>query len=479
VVFVHDAPTSILLAEPHGEAKFEIDFLAGAQVATSANRSGKGHLGARCDSDVVKIELHRPGCPVVEHIPRRHVCVQPTGQERWGDIEHQDVGVVISANACEVLVTDRLGPSGDQCAKFRFIRRRLGGLCCVWHLFLASHLTVPRTPLVSSDRPLHLDGNSLHFPAGHQSRRMLAHFRESRAQNDILLPVTGRGSVGSNNKNRNVAEFCAQSLLKSPTVKIRDVYCQGSCRGKSAEEFATATELVFPYRGAFMRHLGSDQAVAEANQVMFFNAAEGYRISHPVPGGDASLSLAISEEQLLELAPATLLCDKTTPAFRGQRLRIDARAQVLVALLRHSLREDIAEPLEAESLALTLIRRALGPRTTHEAGASLGRQRLVDRVKLVLASDLTRRWTLAEIAAEVRGSPVYLTQVFQQVEGMPLYRYQLRLRLARALDLLAQYDDLTSLSLDLGFSSHSHFSAAFREAYGRSPSEFKQSALRR
>ena len=87
--------------------------------------------------------------------------------------------------------------------------------------------------------------------------------------------------------------------------------------------------------------------------------------------------------------------------------------------------------------------------------------------------------TLAEIAAEVRCSPVYLTQVFQQVEGLPLYRYQLRLRLARALDLLAHYDDLTTLSLDLGFSSHSHFSAAFREAYGRSPSEFRQSALRR
>jgi AraC-like DNA-binding protein len=103
----------------------------------------------------------------------------------------------------------------------------------------------------------------------------------------------------------------------------------------------------------------------------------------------------------------------------------------------------------------------------------------VDRVKLVLTSDLARRWTLAEIAAEVRGSPVYLTQLFQQVEGLPLYRYQLRLRLARALDLLAQCDDLTTLSLDLGFSSHSHFSAAFRETYGRSPSEFRQSALHR
>ena len=45
------------------------------------------------------------------------------------------------------------------------------------------------------------------------------------------------------------------------------------------------------------------------------------------------------------------------------------------------------------------------------------------------------------------GSPVYLTQVFKQVEGLPLYGYQMRLRLARALDLLAQYDDLTALSL--------------------------------
>lgn len=286
-------------------------------------------------------------------------------------------------------------------------------------------------------------------------------------------------SVGAENEGETVSEFAVQSLLKSPTVTIRDVYCRGSCRHQGAEECAAATELVFPYRGVYVRHLGHDQAVAEANQVLFFNATEGYRISHPVPGGDASLSLAISEPLLRELAPPTFLRDSATFAFRRQRLRIDARAQALVALLRHGLRQNIAEPLEAESLALTLVRRVLGPRTTHAAGASVGRQRLVDRAKLVLASDLARRWTLAEIAAEVRCSPVYLTQVFQQVEGLPLYRYQLRLRLARALDLLAQYDDLTALSLDLGFSSHSHFSAAFREVYGRSPSEFRQSVLRR
>jgi AraC family transcriptional regulator len=276
-----------------------------------------------------------------------------------------------------------------------------------------------------------------------------------------------------------MADLAVQPLLKTPIVALWDVICPGSCQDRSPEEHTITTQLVFPYRGVYVRHLGQGQSVAEANQVLFFNAGEGYCVSHPVSGGDASLTLVISDSLLREVAPPRFLRVGVPLAFRPQRLRIDPRAQVLVALLRHSLRHNIAEPLEAESLALTLVQRALGPRTAHAASASVGRQRLVDRVKLVLASDLARRWTLAEIAAEVRGSPVYLTQVFTQVEGLPLYRYQLRLRLARALDLLGRYDDLTALSLDLGFSSHSHFSAAFRAAYGRSPSEFRASATHR
>ena len=285
--------------------------------------------------------------------------------------------------------------------------------------------------------------------------------------------------MGIRNATTAAPEFDVQSLLQSPTVAIRDTYCRGTCRHQTPEEHTATTQLVFPYRGVYVRHVGDDQAVAEANQVLFFNAMEGYRVSHPVAGGDASLTLDINESHLNELAPRAIIRKGLPLAFRVQRLRIDARAQALVALLRHSLRAKVAEPLEAETLALTLARRSLGPRTSRAAGSTYGQQRLVDRIKLVLASDLARRWTLAEVAAEVHGSPVYLTQAFQQVEGLPLYRYQLRLRLARALDLLGHYDNLTSLALDLGFSSHSHFSAAFRQIYGCSPSEFKNSALRR
>ncbi|GFE82191.1 hypothetical protein GCM10011487_41910 [Steroidobacter agaridevorans] len=273
-----------------------------------------------------------------------------------------------------------------------------------------------------------------------------------------------------------MTELAIQDLLDTQTVAIRDVVCDGKCRHKSAEECPNSTYLVFPYRGVYLRHLGSSEAVAEANQVVFFNQREGYRISHPVQGGDACLSISVREELLRELAPKEQLQDNHAVMFRKQRWQIDPRAQVLVALLRHSLLNNSIEMLEAETLTLTLIRRALGERAVNATRATYGRQKLVDRAKLVLSSELSRRWTLAEIAAEVGVSPVYLTQAFAQVEGVPLYRYQLRLRLARALDLLGSYDDLSALGLELGFSSHSHFTAAFRQAYGRTPAQFQRSA---
>ena len=274
-----------------------------------------------------------------------------------------------------------------------------------------------------------------------------------------------------------MSQFTVTKLLCTELVSVRDVVCSGECRHRSDEECAHATSLVFPYRGVFLRHVGRDDAVAEANQALFFNRDEGYRISHPVEGGDACLSVDVPEEMLEELVPQTHRNPKGSYfVFNKQRLRIDARAQALVALLRHSLSRGSAETLEGETLAMTLIRRAVGERTAHAAASSTGRQKLVDRAKLALASDLARRWTLAEIAGETGVSPVYLTQAFQQVEGTPLYRYQLRLRLARALDLLGSYDDLTRLGLDLGFSSHSHFSSAFRQAYGRTPAEFQRFA---
>ena len=281
-------------------------------------------------------------------------------------------------------------------------------------------------------------------------------------------------------------EISVSLLLDTESLTARDILCRGECRHRSEEECVTATHLVFPYRGVYVRHVGRKDSVAEANQVLFFNESESYRISHPVGGGDACISMKLDASLLQELAPKEQLHEGGSLVFKEHRQRIDSGVQALAAQFRYGLQHQLIDPLEAESIAVALVRSALGERTSgvmlagsagpaRRKSLSQVRHKLVDRAKLALSSDLARRWTLAEIASQVGASPVYLTQLFQQLEGMPLYRYQLRLRLARALDLLDRYDDLSSLGMDLGFSSHSHFTSAFRQTYGRTPAEFRRS----
>ena len=105
--------------------------------------------------------------------------------------------------------------------------------------------------------------------------------------------------------------------------------------------------------------------------------------------------------------------------------------------------------------------------------ASGSTRRLIGRTKEYVAAHLSDSFRLGDVARTVGASAAYLTDVFRRFEGLPLHRYALRLRLSRALAELSHANDLTDLALDLGFSSHSHFSSAFRRAFGCTPSEFR------
>ena len=99
---------------------------------------------------------------------------------------------------------------------------------------------------------------------------------------------------------------------------------------------------------------------------------------------------------------------------------------------------------------------------------------LVQRVRELVQETSTPR-SLKDLAASVGASPVYLTSLFRQIEGMPIYRYQARLRLARSLHSLSETDDITTVAMDLGFANHSHFTTAFKAAFGLTPSAYRAS----
>jgi AraC-like DNA-binding protein len=110
--------------------------------------------------------------------------------------------------------------------------------------------------------------------------------------------------------------------------------------------------------------------------------------------------------------------------------------------------------------------------------ASPATRRLIRRAKEFVEAHATEPLRLGDVAYAVGASPAYLTDVFRRCEGLPLHRYAVQLRLSRALVELPHAEDLTVLALDLGFSSHSHFTAAFRRAFDCTPSEFRESTRR-
>jgi AraC family transcriptional regulator len=254
------------------------------------------------------------------------------------------------------------------------------------------------------------------------------------------------------------------------------VECEGRCRGKAEEEYAPGTRISFPYRGIYLHSVGGKEHVAEPNRIVIINEDEPYRVGHPVAGGDATLTVAVDRATLVEVLPVEHRGPRNRPALNRASLGIDARTQLLAAQLRQRLTRRSIGTLQAETLALQLIRSALGEHAAQPV--RLGNRRagkMADQVKMLMSADAWRRWTLAEIAKEVSVTPVYLTDAFRRVEGIPLYRYHLRLRLALALSVLADRDDLTTLAIDLGFHSHSHFSSTFKKTFGQTPSEFKRS----
>ena len=77
-----------------------------------------------------------------------------------------------------------------------------------------------------------------------------------------------------------------RTLVDSPGVAVVDFECCAHVEPLGPEEPNPTHAIVFVRRGVFQRKQAGETLVADANHVLFFNADQTYRYSHPLPGGD-------------------------------------------------------------------------------------------------------------------------------------------------------------------------------------------------
>lgn len=226
-------------------------------------------------------------------------------------------------------------------------------------------------------------------------------------------------------------------------------------------------QLVLPYVGAFEWHVGAKSVFLDGTRVLFVRAGEDYADRHVAGCGHDSIIITPRLSLLDEL------CRPASPSIHPAFQRIAASTTARMNLRSHRLLRLEAssnDPLARDELMIALLSEALGPMQRLAAVPAL---RVVNTAKQFLHEHLCEPLSLHEIAHALQVSAAYLTDAFTRSEGMSLGRYRRRLRLNRALVDLPRCEDITRLAIDLGFSSHAHFSDAFRSLYGLSPSAFR------
>lgn len=130
----------------------------------------------------------------------------------------------------------------------------------------------------------------------------------------------------------------------------------------------------------------------------------------------------------------------------------------------------------AASSACQILRTGVKNRTSAPPGYAERLNLAVDHVVGHLGEPLR----LADVAGAARLSPFHFHRVFQALVGETLAEFVKRLRLERALVMMAHAprSSLTTIALQCGFSSSSDFSRCFKQRYGTAPSAFNITAWR-
>jgi AraC-like DNA-binding protein len=261
-----------------------------------------------------------------------------------------------------------------------------------------------------------------------------------------------------------------------PSLRIDAAAARAARNYRTPQVPTSQLQILLTLRGAFVYERGSSHSLLTANHALFIAPGDESRDrfvdDQPLDYMLITPNVGAASAILGEAAAAGLAKSVRDTRICGASTRLQRAASALWNL--HERPRDEIEIEQCVVELMTGIVEAAGVATPASRGrAAKGHSPLIGAVKELIGTGREPR-SLTSIAAQLHISPAYLTDHFRRHEGISIARYQRRLRLSRALLELPHTEDIAALALDLGFSSHAHFSTAFLATYGETPSTYRR-----
>jgi AraC-like DNA-binding protein len=237
--------------------------------------------------------------------------------------------------------------------------------------------------------------------------------------------------------------------------------------------------IVFPRTMTRIRHDHGSSFLGNPASVALYNQDQRYTRAK-VSDVDASDWYTVADDVLLEIMRDVDPSATPEQPFRVAEGPSDARSFAEQRILFTALeRGDTLDANGIEESVLRFLARAIGRAYRTAARASRpprpAEVEAVEHVRQLIARDPSRNTPLRTLANACGLSAFQLCRLFGARTGETITAYRHALRLRLSLDLLRDTrSDITEMALDLGYSSHSHFTFAFRRHFGFAPSAFRR-----
>jgi AraC-like DNA-binding protein len=276
----------------------------------------------------------------------------------------------------------------------------------------------------------------------------------------------------------SLAEPPSRVLFETPLVRVGSFRCPVEHPRFTDSGPTQSFCFVFPRTAVWIQHEGAKPFVADPTVIPLYNRAHPYRRRAISPQGDRTDWFGVAPDLLRDAlasydpaaaeAPDRLFrfgaCPSAAHIYVRQRVVFEAVAQA--GADEWWVVESVAGLLDAVLSCLYRTPPPLPRRELH--------REIVEEARAHLVLTYARNESLSQVAAAVGVSVFHLCRLFRRLTGRTLHRHRSELRLRDALERLREPGaDILDVATALGYSGHSHFTAAFRSAFGCTPSEWR------